>query len=356
MQQAGSQAQATGRILPVDPLPLALQALRRLPALPDGLGIAILIVGSFSLVVLAIAAAYDAPLNVPRERISSALGFSAVLPVAVAIISYVFLRLCRSLAEQPAKEAPLGRMVATDLTLMGLFLVATYFHFSLKTWVQVINPNLYDEYYFAVDRSLQPVLDLFYWIRTSFFTMVPQADHWYQAAFLLMFIIGFCRFAIWRHPVYPRFCLGVLMTICLGALSYLIAPALGPFLYEDGLNAHATEAQAGMLWAHEQVMQEGMAWIIKAGPSYFTGGLAAMPSLHIGHAIVMTWFVASARSRLTWLFLAISFWVLIESVASRWHYLVDLPAGALLAAIVIWLTSRLCPLASESTATGGERS
>jgi energy-converting hydrogenase Eha subunit B len=36
--------------------------------------------------------------------------------------------------------------------------------------------------------------------------------------------------------------------------------------------------------------------------------------------------------------------VLIESVASRWHYLIDLPAGALLAVFIIWLTSRLCPL------------
>ena len=33
---------------------------------------------------------------------------------------------------------------------------------------------------------------------------------------------------------------------------------------------------------------------------------------------------------------------IIESVASRWHYLIDLPAGALLAVFVVWLTNRLC--------------
>jgi len=170
-----------------------------------------------------------------------------------------------------------------------------------------------------------------------------------------MFISGFCSLAITRNAVYPRFCLGVLLTICLGALSYLVAPALGPFIYEDGLSLQATQAQAGMLWSHEQVMQEGMDWIARAGPGYFTGGLAAMPSLHMAHAIVMTWFVVQARSALTMPFLLICGWVTIESVASRWHYLIDLPAGAILAAFVIWLAHRLYPIRQDRTAQQAAR-
>jgi len=41
------------------------------------------------------------------------------------------------------------------------------------------------------------------------------------------------------------------------------------------------------------------------------------------------------------LFLLICFWVTIESVASRWHYLIDLPAGLGVALLVIWLTNRI---------------
>lgn len=336
------------------PGPLALPVLRRglsrLLALPENLGIAILVVGLFSLTVLAIAAVYGAPLNVPRERISVALGYSAVLPVVAAIVLYVTMRLLHALILRRTDELKrLFQMIGTDLTLMGLFLLATYFHFSLKTWVQLINPNLYDASYMAVDRALQPVVDLFFSIRSTYFTAVPNTDAWYQAAFLLMFILGFCSLAVLRSPVYPRFCIGVLLTLCLGSLSYMVAPALGPFLYEEGLSAKATEAQAGMLWAHEQIMLEGMAWIAEAGPGYFTGALAAMPSLHIAHAIVMTWFIVKARSIWIPVFLAISFWVTIESVASRWHYLIDLPAGALLAVFVIWLTNRLCNLTERST-------
>jgi hypothetical protein len=170
---------------------------------------------------------------------------------------------------------------------------------------------------------------------------VPGADAWYQGAFLLMFISGFCSLAVTRNPVYPRFCLGVLLTLSIGALSYMIAPALGPFIYEDGLSASATQAQASMYWAHQQAVQHGMDWIERAGPGYFTGGLAAMPSLHIAHAIVMTYFIKRAGSPLFVLFLLICFWVTIESVASRWHYLIDLPAGLGVALLVIWLTNRI---------------
>lgn len=341
--QAGWQAPAISG--PV----AARRALRRLLALPECLGIAIAVVGLFSLIVLAIAFAYGAPLSYPRERISLALGYSAILPVTIAVFLYVGLRLVRSLIlRRDQGLAQLVPMVATDLTLMGLFVLATYFHFSLKTWVQLVNPNLYDAYYMSVDHSLRPLIDLFYWVRTNYLTALPNTDTWYQTAFLLMFMLGFCSLAVTRNAIYSRFCVGVLLTICLGALSYLIAPALGPFLYEQGLNARATEAQAGMLWAHEQVMREGMPWIAEAGPDYFTGALAAMPSLHITHAIVMTWFIFRARSYLVPIFLMICFWVTIESIASRWHYLIDLPAGALLAVFIIWLTNRLCAISEES--------
>ena len=76
--------------------------------------------------------------------------------------------------------------------------------------------------------------------------------------------------AIIRDKVYPCFCITVLLTMCLRALSYQTAPALDPFICEDGLNVQATAAQAGMLWPRQQVMQRGMPRIVAAGPSYFT--------------------------------------------------------------------------------------
>lgn len=333
------------------PRSVLARTVSQLFSLPDKLGIAIVIVIAFASTVLLIAAVFDAPLSLPRERTSAALGVNAVLPVALALTAYLAIRTYKVLTKKIRPSDPtLLRVVSVDITFMLLFVLATYFHFSLKTWVQVINPNLYDDAYFAVDNWFQPVIDVFYWIRTNLFALVPSADDWYQAAFLLMFITGFCSFAVSRDPIYPKFCIGVLLTMSLGGLSYMIAPALGPFIFEQGLNAKATEAQAGMLWAHKQVLQYGMPWIETAGPKYFTGALAAMPSLHIAHVVVMTYFAVVVRSVLAPLFLLVCFWVLIESVASRWHYLIDLPFGLLVAIVVIWLTNRLCGEADTKAA------
>ncbi|MEQ8357718.1 MAG: phosphatase PAP2 family protein [Kiloniellaceae bacterium] len=314
-----------------------------LRGLPGHLGAAITVTALFCITVLVIALVYKAPLSIPRERVSAALGLNAVLPVAFAMALYAGLRFYKSLTGRlDPKDPPLLQAIAVDMTLMGLFLVTTYFHFSLKTWVQVINPRLYDDVYFAIDKDLQPVLDLFYWIRINIFELMPGVDAWYQAAFLLMFITGFCSLAITRSRYYPQFCIGVLLTLSIGGLSYLVAPAVGPFIYEAGLNQQATEAQAVMYWAHRQAIEYGMPWIAQAGSGYFTGGLAAMPSLHIAQAVTMTYFILRAGSPLFGLFLFICLWVTVESVASRWHYLIDLPVGLALSVLVIWLSNHLC--------------
>ena len=314
-------------------------AWRRLPMV---LRPALAIVGGFAAIALLLAAIYDAPLMLPTERVSVVLGYSAVLPVAVAIVLYLLLRTLPAKLSGRKSDAFNARVVGTDLTLMALFVVATYFHFSVKTWAHVINPALFDAQYYATDQYFQPIIDWMYRVRSALAPLIPSVDLWYQSAFLLMFMTGFCQLSLTRGRYYPHFCIGVLMMMALGALSYLIAPALGPFIYEDGLNAQATEAQAGMLWAHREVAQHGMDWIREYGSGYFTGALAAMPSLHVAHATVMTYFIARSLSVFLPLYLLLCFWVLIESVASRWHYLIDAPAGLALAALVIWLTHKAC--------------
>jgi membrane-associated phospholipid phosphatase len=84
-------------------------------------------------------------------------------------------------------------------------------------------------------------------------------------------------------------------------------------------------------------------------PGYFTLPLAAMPSLHAAHAMLFT---ALAFRRFPWLgacFLVILLFILFEAVASGWHYVLDLPAGALLAGFCLWLADRLLPDTPEHT-------
>jgi hypothetical protein len=226
-------------------------------------------------------------------------------------------------------------------------------------WIPVLNPELHDARYLAWENQARWLVDASFAIRQALAPYMPVVDQWYQLVFVLMFVTSFAYFAVSRDRFYPHLVLGVLMVLMVGAFTYLVAPAAGPFLYEKGANAVASEAQMSMWWGYQQVQTQGMAWIAENGEHYFTSSLAAMPSLHIAQVIVMTYYILRSRSLLGPLFVALSAWILVESVASRWHYTVDAPFGMILAIAVIWTCNRVCaspkriaqPLAAENPAT-----
>ncbi len=316
---------------------------RHIQDLPLPLKTATMVAAGFALLVTVIAYLIDAPLELPSERVSHVLGINAALPVLFGLVAYLLSQgLRRFLGQQAPSAAVVLRHTVHDLSFLLLFVVTTYYHFNLKMWMPVINPHLFDAAYFAWDQRLHWLVEGMTNLRQGIAQFLPWADQWYQLAFVLMFVLSFCYFAVGRDPHYPHFALGVLLVLSLGSLSYLIAPAVGPFLYETGVNARASEAQAGMWGAFQQVQNQGTGWIAAHGSAYFTGALAAMPSLHIAHAVVMTYYMTRSRSLLAPLFMLLTFWIVLESVASRWHYVIDAPFGLLLAGLVIWVVNRVC--------------
>jgi hypothetical protein len=179
-------------------------------------------------------------------------------------------------------------------------------------------------------------------VRAAVIAVLPQADRWYGPGLMAMFALSF-----WLHAVGPRRwhyhnMTALLLLEMLGPLAYLVAPAVGPFVFAQGPSAHETAAQATMYAGFLQVQAGGAAWLAHHGGDYFTAPPAAMPSLHVAAAWVITYYALKARSRLAPL-LALGFvWIVVESVALRWHYLADLPAGFVLACGVILVANRVC--------------
>ncbi len=309
---------------------------------PAYLKVAAAITLLFGLLVAAISQVIGTPLNLPDERVSLVLGINVVVPLGLAITCYLVTQgvlILRGKARRSRRQI-LGD-IANDLILVGLYVAANYLHFNLKMWVPLINPALFDAAYMASDESLRPLVDAFTWISTAIRTNLNPEFRWYQFLFLTMFVLTFCRFAAVRNALYPRFAVSMLLMVTLGALSYLIAPALGPFIYEYGNTLTASQTQAGMYVAYQNVQAEGAAWIARNGSDYFTGALAAMPSLHVGYASLMTYYMLKNRDVLAPLFVLFWLWILVDSVALRWHYAIDAPAGIALCILVIWLTNRL---------------
>src|SRR3546814_2847950 len=86
-----------------------------------------------------------------------------------------------------------------------------------------------------------------------------------------------------------------------------------------------------MLEFYRYSVATGPAFLAKHGSINFTVGLAAMPSLHSASAYLFFLFAWKHGKVLVPLYSFILAYILIMAVASRWHYIIDIPVGMTLA-------------------------
>jgi PAP2 superfamily protein len=283
-----------------------------------------------------------APFVVPAGH-SPALDTHFALPLLAAILGYAVLQFgARALPMNGVGATAWGRRALIDVYLLGLFLVVVYVHFHIKMWVPLLNPRTYDAPFFAIDKRFHVLIEALRSLRHGIAVVLPRADVWYQLGFFSMFSLSF-----WFHAAGPRRwhyhnIVALSATELIGGLSYLVAPAVGPFIFEHGDNAMATAAQLRMYEQFQALRAHGASWLQVHGSGYFTAPLAAMPSLHLAAAVVIAYYAVRAQLVVAPFAIAVVGWISIESVVARWHYLVDLPAGLVVAAVAIALANWLC--------------
>lgn len=319
-----------------------LKLLRRFPEL----GVLILM----ALITLGLSVWLGTPFVIPDERIRIYLGFRYAVPVAMAGIFFALPLLVRR--QRGADIPSIAREMGWSAAFVAIFTAVMWLHFHIKMWIPLINPRRYDDFYQSIDVALAPLIDAITAVRTFIDAHLSGVDLWYLAVFMGMFFVSLSYHIIWDRTGFRRVYLATLVTQSLGALAYLIAPAVGPFLYAGGPNHMATASQTGMWAAYNALLANGPVWLESFGQSYFNAGLAAMPSLHAGAAWVFVWYAFAHRTRLKWFYIPAYAWILIEAVVSRWHYVIDLPAGILLAALSIWIANRLLAKGSGAESAG----
>ena len=305
----------------------------------------LLIVAAMLAVTVAIAVHLETSFVIPDGRIGYYLGFRFAVPVVLATVWFSLPFLAYWLAGGTDPLTGMWRELWQNSIYLGAFVVVMWLHFHIKMWVPLINPLRYDELYQRSDAALQPLIDVFVAIRTFIGEHAIAVDWWYLWAFIAMFFASFAYHCVVERRFFRNVLIATLINQFLGALSYLVAPAVGPFIYVRGENALATQQQDGMWAAYNQLTTNGAAWLGEHGTSYFNAGLAAMPSLHAGAAWVFLWYAYKSRTALLPVYVILFTWIVMEAVVSKWHYLVDLPAGIVLAALSIWLANRICAAA-----------
>ncbi len=290
-----------------------------------------------------------APFSLPDLKASWFIGFHYSLPLVLAalwlIIALIGLRRRGAAGEDRQR---LRRHAWQFMSYFFTFSAVMILHLNIKLWIPLITSVRLDRFYWCIDLQFQPLIDLMLEVRDAIADLAPDnSTSWYLLGFVALFFVSFAYHAVVDQHRLRNVFLAVLFVEAVGPLSYLIAPALGPFLYDTGLNISSASNQLVMREVRFEILDDTQ-WLAQWGSHYFISGLAAMPSLHAGASWVFVHYAFKYRTPLIPIYLVIYFWIIIEAVATKWHYLIDLPAGIGLALLCIWASERFCAADPEA--------
>jgi hypothetical protein len=281
-----------------------------------------------------LAGIFHLPLVFPASDSAAFLGVHYLYPlVGAALIGLLAL-----LTSRARRNHDLFRTILIGIPCYALVL---YCHFNVKLWVPHINPARYDDVLWMTDQALRPVVDACMDIRRLLAGVLPYDANFYMTGFILQFYATFAYYALRRPEHFRELLLAVMLMQLIGTIGYVMMPALGPFIYESGVNPLISEAQAHMLAFHRQSMAQGPAWIGTHGSEAFTAGLAAVPSLHAAGSALFLAFSRRHAPALLPFHAFCTLFILIAAVANRWHYVIDLPLGLLVAALSLSFATRI---------------
>ncbi|NKB15828.1 MAG: hypothetical protein HC774_01170 [Sphingomonadales bacterium] len=60
-------------------------------------------------------------------------------------------------------------------------------HFNIKMWMSLINPALWDDFYWQTDQMVRPLVDAAFGVHNLVDAVMPAGEHLYLFAFLAMF-------------------------------------------------------------------------------------------------------------------------------------------------------------------------
>jgi len=122
------------------------------------------------------------------------------------------------------------------------------------------------------------------------------------------------------------FIYGIVYSSFAGSLIYYFFPSSGP----------AGVFQSGDFMAVQRLTHLKYEQVHSFQPvTTLLGGLIAFPSFHVAWSVLAT-YAAKPRKSIFLIFFVLNVMVISSTVLLGWHYLVDVPAGILLAVVCLW--------------------
>ena len=242
-----------------------------------------------------------------------------------------------------------GRWIAETARLIVFTAVMVFTYGWIKLTVPVLHPRTFDQQLWDLDRLLffgmSPTvffLDLFAG-RVS----LRAIDWTYANVFYVSSIVAFTYF--FSEPssrVRVAFANGNAALWLAGAWLYLLVPSLGPayrfpeiWLAHDGVLRQTQTLQAVLMRNYQNVLRL-VAGETPTRPVRLALGIGAFPSLHVAFQAYMFLWMRRLWTSGEVLFGIFALLILVGSMVTGWHYLVDALAGMVMAWLCFTLTWR----------------
>ena len=235
-------------------------------------------------------------------------------------------------------------MIRATLFVMAYLTVYT----NLKVRIPMLNPDKHDWGLRVFERQLFFGIDPVAEFRTlqEHPTLMRFLDEVYHHGYLFM---ALCTLLLYmnhgpRHVRHLVTSMGVLYL--LGVAFTALWPTLGPCFFEPasykwlrqlGLESAASQS---MLRGQQKAAMEAFALAETREIRAFSG-IAALPSLHVGHLLLLVRFASAYFPRLNWVFVPATLLTWVATLAFGWHYLMDGLVVPLFVAAAWFISQRL---------------
>lgn len=214
-----------------------------------------------------------------------------------------------------------------------LLYIALIIHMNIKIRVPFINPNLFDNFYQQFDLAFSWLLSPLFagrdWVE-QFIDLGPLYTWGYEILYLTTFTILYLK----NKRAFREMFFATLLLILLGSITYCLFPAIGPFYFSPSHSPYTREIQE-VMWQKYLLFKQSSGTIYS--PAYLIQGIAAMPSLHIANTFAFMYFIYKYAKKFSIIYIPAFIYILIDAVYTKYHYLLDVIFGLLLAIVCIYL-------------------
>ena len=306
-------------------------------------------VAGLAFVVAGVALLESMPVTYPRGGVVLAAWFPLTWSVSIGLLAILGVRLAKRRGTDGARSVA---GPAADLLLLlraGLLLAPILsVHFLLKSFIHLLNGRTWDQALWDIDRALlfglSPSLFL-----TGLFTsplFLRALDFFYSSLYLIVVLVSVPLLLV--LPTRPRrmaFLAAYSLIWIAGNAFYIALPSWGPVFVVPQVFEETLRHMPGTVSVQRLLFREISSLVTDPlGPrQVHLGCVAAFPSLHLAVVTVLALACRWSSRRWPFLYAAGVFVMLIGSVVTGYHYLVDGWAGILLGAGACWLGRRLFP-------------